>query len=101
MAIQERLEDAVFHKKRLQILEIAKQFGAVNLRLFGSIVHGEARECSDIDLLVEFETGRTLIDHIGLVLALEQLLGRNVDIATPGTLHPHIRERIFAESVPL
>jgi predicted nucleotidyltransferase len=101
MAAQERLEETVFRKKRRQILELAKQFGAVNIQLFGSIVHGEAHECSDIDLLVEFEAGRTLIDHIGLVLALEQLLGRSVDIATPGTLHAYIRERVFAESVPL
>lgn len=101
MEAQEHLESTVFYRKRDQILATAGKFGATNLRLFGSIAHGEANERSDVDLLVEFESGRTLIDHIGLVLALQTLLGRNVDVATPGTLHVRIRKKVLAEAIPL
>jgi predicted nucleotidyltransferase len=98
---QKKLEQTVFHEKRGEILGIAERFGARNLRIFGSVVRGEAHPQSDIDLLVEFDPDRTLFDQIGLVIALRELLGCGVDVATPHTLHPLIKDQVMEESVPL
>jgi uncharacterized protein len=68
---------------------------------FGSVARGEATDQSDIDFLVEFEKGRTLLDLSGLRLDLIELLGRDVDVATPRSLHPKLRDRIMGEVVPL
>lgn len=55
----------------------------------------------DIDVLVEFEDGRSLLDHVALSQDLEDLLGSPVDLVTPNALHSYIRERVLAEAVPL
>lgn len=91
----------VVHRKRPEILEIAERHGARNVRLFGSVVRGEADQESDIDLLVDLEPGRTLLDHAALILELEELLGRKVDVATERGLRPTIRQRILDEAAPL
>ncbi|NVO65971.1 nucleotidyltransferase family protein [Methanofollis tationis] len=88
-------------EKRDEILRIAAGHGAVRVRLFGSAVRGEETPESDIDLLVEFEPGRNLLDHVALVQDLEDLLGRTVDVVTEGGLHWYIRDRIHQEAVPL
>jgi len=62
---------------------------------------GEETPASDIDLLVECEPGRNLLDHVALVQDLEDLLGRTVDVVTEGGLHWCIRDRIHREAVPL
>ena len=69
--------------------------------VFGSFGRGDAHESSDVDFLVEFEDGRTLVDLAGLRLDLCEVLGREVDVATPGSLHPAIRDRVLRESVPV
>lgn len=66
--------------------------GVVRAGVFGSVVRGDAGEESDIDFLVELEKGRSLVDLAGLRLDLCDLLGRDVDVATPGSLHPKLRE---------
>ena len=75
--------------------------GVVRAAVFGSFARGDAQESSDVDFLVEFEDGRTLVDLAGLRLDLCEALGREVDVATPGSLHPAIRERVLRESVPV
>jgi hypothetical protein len=65
------------------------------------VARGEATDDSDIDFLVDFETGYTLWDHIGLVQDLSELLGRRVDVSTDETLRERLRERILREAVPL
>jgi predicted nucleotidyltransferase len=87
--------------KREAILEIAKRHGAGNLRVFGSVVRGEDRPDSDLDLLVDFEKGRSLLDLAGFGLDLEDLLGRKVDVVTEGGISPYIKKRVFGEAVPL
>lgn len=77
------------------------QRGVVSAGIFGSTARGEAMADSDVDFLVEFEHGRTLIDLAGLRLDLAEMLGRNVDVATPQSLHPEIRDRILCELVPI
>ncbi len=76
-----------------------QKFGVTKAALFGSIVRGEATQESDIDILVEFEQGRSLLDLAGLKLELEKLLGRNVDVVTYRSIHPLLRESIMKEQV--
>lgn len=68
--------------RREEILQIAARHGASNVRVFGSIARGDAHPDSDIDLLVDFEHGRSLRDLSSLVLELEKMLGRRVDVGT-------------------
>ena len=86
---------------RTNILQLARQYGARNLRLFGSVARHEERPESDIDFLVEMEQGRTLLDLIGFSQDLESLLHRKVDVLTDDSLSPYLKERIQSESRPL
>ncbi len=88
-------------KKRSRILAIAGRHGATNLRVFGSVARGEAGPESDLDLLVEMEPGRSLLDHIALIQDLEGDLGCRVDVVTEKGLKERYRRRILDEVVPL
>lgn len=88
-------------EKREEILHIAAQYGASNVRIFGSVARGEARADSDVDFLVEIEAGRTLLDQIALIQDLEELLSCKVDVAETENLHWYIRDRILEEAIPL
>jgi predicted nucleotidyltransferase len=96
MTVEERLKAS-----RDDILRLAAKYGARNVRIFGSVARGEAGDQSDIDLLVEFEPGRSLLDQAGLVVDLEELLGRKVDVVTEGGLYWLLRRRILKEARPL
>ncbi|MBM3474825.1 MAG: nucleotidyltransferase family protein [Armatimonadetes bacterium] len=87
--------------RRDDILAVAKRHGARNVRVFGSAARGDAAESSDIDLLVELDPDRSLLDHVALVQDLQELLGRPVDVVTGAALHWYIRDRVLAEAVPL
>ncbi|HEX9758411.1 MAG TPA: nucleotidyltransferase family protein [Nitrospiria bacterium] len=91
----------LLREKAEEIHRIARKNGAVRLKVFGSFAHGKATEKSDLDLLVEFEPGRDLLDLIGLKQELETLLARKVDIVTERALSPYLRERILHDAVPL
>lgn len=84
---------------RNAILAVAAKHGARNVRVFGSAARGEAREDSDVDVLVAMESGRTLLDLVALSDELEALLGRPVDVVTENGVSPYLRERIYAEAV--
>jgi len=86
---------------RAEILMIARKHGAGNVRVFGSVVRGEAEAASDVDLLVDMEPGRNLLDRAGLLVDLEELLGCGVDVATQLSLRDRVRERALEEAVPL
>jgi uncharacterized protein len=88
------------HEKRAAILRLAQTHGATNLRVFGSVARAENREDSDVDLLVDFDKGKSLLDLIGFKLDLENLLGAKVDVVTPNSLR-YIRDRVLAEALPL
>jgi len=88
-------------EKREEILALAARYGAYNVRVFGSVARGEADEASDLDFLVDLQPGRSLFDLGGLLMELQDLLGREVDVATPNGLKPRIRERVLREAVPL
>jgi len=88
-------------EKRDEIFSYAAAHGARNLRVFGSVVRGEEAEASDLDLLVDMEKGRSLLDLIGLAQDLEELLGHHVDVVTERGVSPYLRDRILREAVPL
>ena len=91
----------IVKEKREEILKVAARRGATNVRLFGSLIHGEEKEGSDVDLLVEMEEGRSLLDLSHLLQDMEELLGCPVHVVEPEALHWSIRESILAEAVPL
>jgi len=87
--------------KKAQILALAAKYGAFDVRVFGSVARGEADEKSDVDFLVELENGRSLFDLGGLLMDLQALLHRKVDVVTPAGLHLRIRDRVMKEAVQL
>lgn len=92
----------LLHDRRSQILAIAEKHGAYNVRVFGSVARGEATEQSDIDFLVDYDLEKiTPWFPSGLLLDLEQLLNRKVDIATVDMLKERIRDRVLREAVAL
>ena len=86
---------------REAVLPVLKRHGVTRAAIFGSVARGEGRPDSDVDLVVEFEDGRSLLDQAGLRLELEELLGRVADVVTYASLHPRLRERILREQVPI
>ena len=86
--------------RRNELLAIAARHGARNVRVFGSVARGDARPDSDVDFIVELEPGRTVLDLSGLILDLEDTLGRKVDVVE--VRRPsQAAERIRNETVPL
>lgn len=88
-------------QNREAILEIARRNGARDVRVFGSVARGDAAEASDIDLLVRFEPGTSLMDHGMLIEELQDLLGVNVDVVSENGIRGHFRSRIMREAVEL
>jgi predicted nucleotidyltransferase len=87
--------------KRAEIMRLADRYGAINVRVFGSVAREEDNPASDIDLLVEAGPKRAPFFPAGLKEELEALLGRKVDVLTPGALHWYIKDRILREAKPL
>lgn len=87
-------------RRRRSILAVTQRRGARDVRVFGSVARGEATESSDVDLLVRFERGRSLLDQVNLMTELAELLGRHVDVVAEGGLLDR-DGHIVAEAVPL
>ena len=96
MSIRELLQS-----KRKKILQIAARHGAHKVRVFGSMARGTARRGSDIDFLVEMDEGRSLLDHAALVLDLERLLKRSVDVASERGLRQPLRKEVLRDAIAL
>jgi predicted nucleotidyltransferase len=73
----------------------------IHAAIFGSFVRGEEKEDSDLDVLVELEEGKSLLDLVALKLELEEVLERKIDVATYNALHPEIRERVLEEQIAI
>jgi predicted nucleotidyltransferase len=88
--------------RRAEIVALAARYGASNVRVFGSVARGEATPASDVDLLVDQDWSRLSgWGGMGLIVALQDLLGCRVDVATVEELKPRIRQRVLREAVPL
>lgn len=83
------------------VRDVLQRHGVIRASIFGSVARGEHSSVSDVDFLVEFEAGRTLLDLAGLRLDLQDTLERDVDVVTPRSLHPKLKSRILAEQVEI
>lgn len=86
---------------RMKILEIATMHGAHCVRVFGSFAKDQECPQSDIDLLVDMDTDRSLIDIIAIKHEVEDLTNRSVDVVTEAALSPYLRNEVLAEAVML
>lgn len=95
------MQDEILDRYRTDILRVASTHGARNVRVFGSRARGEGGEGSDLDILVELESGRTLLDLVRLKRALEELTQRDVDVVTDKGISPYLRDEILAQAIAL
>jgi hypothetical protein len=93
--------DNLRHEQRAAVLDLARRHGARSIRVYGSVARGQATAQSDLDLLVEWDPDRSLLDVVGLKQDLEDLLGVTVDIGSEQGLHWFIRDQVLREAVPL
>ena len=91
----------ILQQQKTDIIATASRYQATNVRLFGSVVRGEESDESDIDLLVDFLPGATLLDQVGLVQELTQKLNRKVDVVSARALNKHLRQQVLKEARPL
>jgi len=92
--------DTLQREKRTEIVRLGEKYGARNIRVFGSVVRGDNRAESDVDLLVDMDKDRTLFDLAGFVADVQDLLDAKVDVVTPGGLR-YLGERVLSEAVPI
>ena len=92
---------AALEVNRAAIRQAALRFNVANPRVFGSVVHGDDRDGSDLDILVDPLPGVTLFDLGGLQIELEEMLGVPVDLITPGDLPPRFRALVISEARPV
>jgi hypothetical protein len=88
-------------RQRDRIVALAERHGAHNVRVFGSVARGQANPESDVDLVVDFERGRSLMDHGELMMDLEEVLGCRVEVVSERGLRDRFRARVLADAVPL
>lgn len=86
---------------REQLLSLARRRGITSVRVFGSMAREEARDDSDVDLLVTLAPGTSALALGGLLLDAQELFGRRVDVVTETSLHPKLRDRVLADAVAL
>lgn len=98
--MEQALEE-LLASRRDEILRIAAKYGASNVRVFGSVARGEAGPESDIDLLVELDPRRSLLDHVALLQDLEDMLSRKVDVVNEKALHYCVRDKVLREATPI
>jgi predicted nucleotidyltransferase len=91
----------LLRRQRADVLRLAAAHGVTDVRVFGSVARGEADEQSDIDLLVSVAPERSLFDLGGLLMDLQDLLGRQIDLVTERGLRPRLREQVLREALPL
>ncbi len=94
-------EDPAIAEIQGKVAEVMRRRGVVRAGVFGSVARGETRQASDVDFLVEFEPGRTLLDLSGLRLDLAGVLGQDVDVATENSLHPGVKDEVMRDLIPI
>jgi len=91
----------ILQEKREDVIEVAERHGVTSIRVFGSVARGDESPESDIDLLVTTGPSVSAWFPAGLILDLEQLLGRHIDIVTESGLNPLLRDQVLTEAVEL
>ena len=91
----------ILHAKREDVLEVAQRHGVTSIRVFGSVARGDESAESDIDLLITTGANISPWFPAGLIIELEQLLGRHIDIVTESGLNPLLRDQVLTEAVAL
>ena len=86
---------------RKEILALAERHGVRDVRVFGSMARGDADDSSDVDLLVSLFPGRSALDLGALLMDVQALLNRRVDVVTEPGLRPELRDRVLREAQPL
>ena len=95
------MDTLLVRQRRGDILDIAARHGARSVRVFGSFARGDARDDSDLDLLVDLEPGRSLLDLIAIKQDLEDALRTPVDVVTEAGLSPYLRQQVLDEAITL
>ena len=95
------MKSKFLNKYRENINKIAFNHGALSIRVFGSFARGEENAFSDIDLLIELEPKRSLLDIISLKYEIEDLTGRKADVVTTKGISPYLVEQIMKDAIPL
>jgi predicted nucleotidyltransferase len=93
------MEEVQIDRLKKPLIDVLKRHDVKKAALFGSVARGEATDESDIDLLIEFEGRKSLLDLAGLQLELQDTVKRQVDVLTYKSLHPLLKERILEEQV--
>lgn len=93
--------DRLIEQHREEIRRLARLRGASRVRVFGSRARGDARPESDVDILVDLESGRSALALGGLLMDLQDLLDKKVDVVTPAALHPKFRDKILRQAVDI
>ena len=91
------MKTLTFKVAKKEIVPILKRQGVAKAAFFGSFARGEAKNKSDIDLLIKFKGSKSLIDLVGLRFELEEKLGKKVDLLTYGAIHPRLKRHILKE----
>lgn len=91
----------ILREKRREILQIAEKWGADHVRIFGSVARGDTGAFSDVDFIVRFQPDRSLLDHGGLLMELQDLLGVNVDVISEAGMRDRFRKHVLKEAIPL
>jgi predicted nucleotidyltransferase len=84
-----------------KITPILEKYGVKRAGIFGSCVRGEAKDHSDVDILIEVGQDINLLDFIGIKLEIEEMLDRKVDLVEYDTIKPLIRETVLREQIPI
>ena len=86
---------------RATIRSVVLRHRACNARVFGSVLHGEDQEGSDLDILIDPTPNTTLMDVAKIQVELEKILGVSVDVLTPNALPDSFRAKVIAEARPV
>ena len=93
--------DAIIERHRADILALAERPGIRDVRVFGSMARGDANDASDVDLLVSLPSERTGLSLGALLMDVQDLLQRRVEVVTEQSLHPALRDRVLKKAQPL
>jgi len=92
------VEQKVLKRHRGKLLLAARRHGADRIMICGSVARGDARPDSDYDFVVEMGAGRSLMDLGGLQMDLQEILGKEVDVLTAGSLHGAMKKAVYSEA---